>query len=115
MVVHEELNSTNISGLLGGLHLPHQVVHPEHQITNHSEEPEEVVGVVQLRLSAITLSLKLEPSAYNFPLAVGDFHGLVASICILKFGRLGLDCLNLAVKSLQVLDEVLMLSLESGD
>ena len=112
MVVHEQLHSTDIPGLLRGLHLPHEIVHPEHQVSDHREEPEEIVRVVQLGLAAITLSLKFEPSPDNFSFAVGNLHGLVAGVGVLQLGGLSLDRLDLYVQSLKVLDEVLVLSLQ---
>merc|ERR1719471_613668 len=114
VVVHQQLNTGNVSWLLTRRHLSHQVVHPEHQVPHHGKEPEQVAGVAQFTLPGVSHALQFHPSSDHLPLSVGDLHGLLPGVGCLQFGALLLDGINLGLEGREVLQEVLVFPLQHG-
>lgn len=82
------LNRTQLNS---SSYLSHEIVHPQHQVPDHSEEPEQVSGIVQLPLPGVSESLELHPGPDHLPLSVGDLHSLFPGISSLQLGRVLLD------------------------
>ena len=61
VVIHQELNSRYISGLLLGINLSDHVFHPEKQVPDKVEESIEVTGVSKLVLSSLYRELEFLP------------------------------------------------------
>ena len=76
VVVHEEFHSRNVSRLLRRLHVADEVVHPQHKIAYHAQEPEQVSGISQLVLPGLDRFLEEAPGLDHFLFPVRDIFGL---------------------------------------
>lgn len=68
-------------GLLLSLDKADDVLHPEHEVTHHTEEAELVSGIQQSCPSALAGFQKTPPGLQNLALTPLDVVGFVSSIC----------------------------------
>ena len=113
VIIHEQFDARDVFGFLRRLHVSDEVVHPQHQVADHAEEPEEVTGIGQLVLPALDGHLEEAPGFHHFGLSVGNLLGLVARVGGLQFGRFLLHGLDLFGEGEQIALEIVMFPLKA--